>query len=146
FRLHKPLVYQEIDGVKHPIAGRYVLLPAGAGQGEGERQVGVQVAVYDPTHPLVIDPVLRYSTYLGGSSYDVGNGIAVDANGNASVAGQAGSDDSPTTPGAFQPTYGGGSFDAFVTKLHAIGAMLLYSTYLGGFDLDFGYGIAVDAS
>jgi hypothetical protein len=74
---------------------------------------------------------LRYSTYLGGSYLDGPSRIAVDSSGNAYVTGFTASSDFPTTPGAFQTTYGGNG-DAFVSKLNAAGSALLYSTYLGG--------------
>ena len=89
---------------------------------------------------------LTYSTYLGGSSYDFGWGIAVDSAGNAYVTGEADSSDFPTTASAYQPAFGGGSSDAFVAKLSATGGALLYSTYLGGSSNDYGYGIAVDSA
>jgi len=95
---------------------------------------------------------LVYSTYLGGSSSDFGYGIAVDASGNAYVTGNTTSNPFPTTAGSFQTTYQGGSDpffgggDAFITKLSSTGSALSYSTYLGGTGSDFGYGIAVDAS
>ena len=89
---------------------------------------------------------LVYSTYLGGTSDDYGYGIAVDTAGNAYVTGYTASTNFPTTPGAFQTTYGGGSDDAFVTKLNPTGTALVYSTYLGGTDSDGGYGIAVDSA
>jgi hypothetical protein len=94
---------------------------------------------------------LVYSTYLGGSSGDVGYGIAVDASRNAYVSGTTTSIDFPTTPGAFQPSYAGGAGDAFITKLNAAGSALVDSTYLGGGIGYYGagdgaYGIAVDAS
>ena len=63
-RQHKPVVYQEVAGVKQEVAGRYVM--------KGTRQVGFRVAAYDPSRPLIIDPVLVYSTYLGGSGIDAG--------------------------------------------------------------------------
>jgi len=88
---------------------------------------------------------LSYSTYLGGSNDDEGNGIAVDNAGNAYVTGSTTSTDFPTTT-PFQATYGGGSQDAFVTKLNATGSALIYSTYLGGNSSDGGNGINVDAS
>ena len=88
---------------------------------------------------------LVYSTYLGGSDDDEGYGIAVDTSGNAYVTGYTHSSDFPTTAGAFQTTYGGDR-DAFVTKLNPTGSGLVYSTYLGGSDCDFGVGIAVDTS
>ena len=89
---------------------------------------------------------LVYSTYLGGNSWDEGCGIAVDAAGEAYVTGLTESSSFPTTAGAFQTSYGGGSYDAFVTKLNAAGTALVYSTYLGGNSWDEGCGIAVDAA
>jgi len=92
---------------------------------------------------------LLYSTFLGGSGEDYGNGIAVDASGAAYVAGGTYSTDFPTTPGAFDTTYNGGGHyyaDAFVVKLNAAGSTLAYATFLGGSDWDCGYGIAVDSS
>jgi photosystem II stability/assembly factor-like uncharacterized protein len=87
---------------------------------------------------------LIYSTYLGGDDNDIGYGIALDAFGDAYVTGNTTSINFPTV-NPFQPTSGGGS-DAFIAKLNATGSAFIYSTYLGGFDDDFGYGIAVDAS
>jgi hypothetical protein len=88
---------------------------------------------------------LTYSTYLGGTNVDIGLGIAVDGAGNAYVTGWTGSTDFPTTPNAFQ-TESGGSYDVFVTKLSTDGTALVYSTYLGGNDADWGYAIAVDGA
>ena len=134
-RQHKPVIYQEIDGVRRDIAGGYVR--------KGANRVGFKVAAYDTTRPLVIDPVvLSYSTYLGGINGDSGSGIAVDANGNAYITGGTASSDFPTTAGAFQPTATGSH--AFVTKLNSIGAAV-YSTYLGGSGSEGGSAIAVDA-
>src|SRR5205823_11235561 len=93
-RQHKPVVYQEVNGVKQMLAGSYVR--------RGEREVGFEVAKYDVTKPLVIDPVLVYSTYLGGSGDDSGASIAVDSAGNAYILGQTASPDFPTR-NAFQP-------------------------------------------
>ena len=87
---------------------------------------------------------LAYSTYLGGSSWDLGYGIAVDGAGSAYVTGRAASTNFPTQS-AYQATYQGLS-DAFVTKLTPAGNALVYSTYLGGSDADEGYGIAVDGA
>ncbi|MBI3292941.1 MAG: SBBP repeat-containing protein [Elusimicrobia bacterium] len=88
---------------------------------------------------------LMYSTYLGGRSADAGLGIAVDQDGTAYVTGVTTSPNFPTTPGAFQPTFGGGIEDAFVTQVNPRGTALIYSTYLGGSVADRGSGIAVDA-
>jgi hypothetical protein len=128
------------DGGKHYVDGRYVL--------RSDQSVAFQVAFYDPAKPLVIDPVLAYSTYLGGRNFDQSFAIAVDTLGNSYVIGIAGGPHFPhfpTTPGAFQTVYGGGNADAFISKLNASGSALLYSTYLGGLDDDIGSGIAVDA-
>ncbi len=84
---------------------------------------------------------LIYSTYVGGSTDDVGLGIAIGS-GNAFVTGYAGPD-FPITPGAFQETFGGGFRDAFIFKLNATGSSLIYSTYLGGSGVDDGNGIAI---
>ena len=138
-----PVVYQEIGGIRREIAGRYVL--------RGKTRVGFQVAAYDRTKPLVIDPVLIYSTYLGGSGGgsdggEGGRGIAVDASGNAYVTGFTVSTDFPTTPGTLQPASGGGFFQAFITKLNPTGSALVYSTYLGGSGDNEGRGVAGDAA
>jgi hypothetical protein len=125
--LKKPLVYQEVNGAKQLIAAQYVL--HGQDRVAGI-QVGVQVAAYDVSKPLIIDPVLIYSTYLGGSGGEWGFAIAVDGAGSAYVAGHTGSPNFPTA----SPLQGtlGGSTDAFVAKLNAEGSALVYSTYLGG--------------
>jgi beta-propeller repeat-containing protein len=136
-RQHKPVVYQEAQGVRQKVAGRYVM--------KGKRHVGFELGTYDGRRPLVIDPVLVYSTFLGGNANDSGNDVAVDAAGNAYVTGEATSTGFPTTPGAFR-TFSRGSGDAFVTKLDASGSTLVYSTYLGGTGTDSGNGIAVDAA
>ena len=97
--------------------------------------------------------VLTYMTYLGGKLDEFGFGIAADASGNAYVVGMTTSSDFPVTQGSFQPVFGGsgGNFceragDAFVTKLNPTGSQLVYSTYLGGRQDDFGTAIAVDPS
>ena len=106
--MHAPVIYQETAGVRTPVAGGYVL--------KDPQQVSFAVAAYDISRPLVIDPVLVYSTYLGGSGSEFVSGIAVDGSGNAHVTGGTTSTDFPTA-NALQPVFGGGFFDAFVTKL-----------------------------
>ena len=92
------------------------------------------------------DPVLFYSTYLGGGGFESGYSIAVDNSGNAYVTGLTGSTDFPTTIGAFQTTHAGGNYDVFVTKVNATGSALFYSTYIGGNSRDDSYDIALDAT
>ncbi len=88
---------------------------------------------------------LIYSTFLGGTSHDGGNGIAVDSSGNAYVTGDTGSTDFPTTAGSFDTTNIIPKDDAFISKLNAAGSALIYSTYLGGAGDDEGNAIAVDS-
>jgi len=138
---HAPVVYQVVGGARQPVAGKFVLL--------GENQVTFQVGAYNHLLPLVIDPTLSYSTYLGGSGNDEANGIAVDSGGDAYITGTTYSTDFPTTPGAFQTGNVAASLDgteAFVTKLNASGTALVYSTYLGGSTGAYGSGIVVDSS
>lgn len=135
-RQRKPVIYQEEQGRRLAVKGCFDL--------RGNDRVGFTVASHDPTKPLVIDPVLVYSTYLG-SGDDYGRGIAVDSSGNAYIVGTSYLCDFPTTVGAFQASCGGDG-DAFVIKLNAAGTVLVYSTYLGGSENDGGHGIAVDAS
>ena len=131
-RFLKPVVYQRTTN-EGPTTTEKQFIEAGyVAKG---KEVGFQIAAYDTSKPLIIDPVLvNYSTYLGGSNDDFGFGIAVDAAGNAYVTGRTVSSNFPTT-GAYQTTSGGGQ-DAFVTKLNPLGTGLLYSTYLGGNSLD----------
>ncbi|MGJ0490753.1 SBBP repeat-containing protein [Methylobacter sp.] len=133
-RMHKPVIYQQIEGVRQPIAGSYAL--------KADQTVGFQVAAYDAAHPLIIDPVLVYSTYLGGSGNDDSSDITVDLQGRAYVTGTTDSSDFPTMD-ALQPTKSGDK-DAFVAKLSTDGRALRYATYLGGNSSDSGNGIAVD--
>ena len=86
---------------------------------------------------------LMYSTYLGGGDDDNGRDVITDGSGNAYVAGYSNSLDFPTTPGAYDTTHNG-DYDVFVVKLNVSGSTLMYSTYLGGNNSDYGYGIALD--
>ena len=136
-RLLKPEIYQEVNGAHRQVSGRYVL--------KGGNEVGFATAKFDRSRPLVIDPVLSYSTYLGGSNWDHGYAIAVDGSGNAYVAGDTFSSNFPTLNPIEGSLHGPDYGDAFVAKLSANGT-LLYSTYLGGGNSDIAYGIAVDSS
>ena len=147
-RMHEPAVYQVKDGAREAIIGHYTL--------SNEREVGFDIATYDATRALVIDPVLAYSTFLGGTGEDTGIEIAVSALGNAYVTGLTTSINFPTKPDGARFGPAGGS-DAFVTKFNAEGNQLVYSTYLGGSDNENYYpeleqlgstygGIAIDAT
>jgi hypothetical protein len=154
--LHKPVVYQRNEqGEKHLLAGTYVLLaseassprPASEALGSTETpHVAFQVASYDTSQPLIIDPVLSWATYLGGSSGEAGSGIAVDQAGQAYMTGTTNTPGSgfPGTAGSLIQSTLGGFNDAFVTKLNTAGTAILYSTYLGGSAFDGGTAIAVD--
>jgi uncharacterized repeat protein (TIGR01451 family) len=131
-----PTIYQETAGGRRPVAGRYVIA--------GKREVVFEVGAYDQTLPLVIDPVLIYSTYLGGSGDDPGSSIAIDSSNNVYIAGTTNSVNFPTQGAAF-PNKAGLS-DIFVTKINAAGNAIAYSTYVGGSGLDRADGIAIDSS
>jgi hypothetical protein len=139
--LHKPAIYQEAAGKRHPVSGGFVV--------DGAHKVGFHVAKYNTGKPLIIDPVLVYSTYLGGTGDDKALAIAVDNAGNAYVTGYTVSFDFPTMNAArnfcgdngvcdlyTDPTLQFGPVsDAFVAKIDTTksGAnSLIYSTFLGG--------------
>ncbi len=133
--LHKPVAYQQKDGARQPVEASFVL--------RAKNQVSFELGNYDRSRELVIDPSVSYATYLGGTSEDDGNAIAVDGSGNAYVTGQTKSMDFPTKNALYGTNKG--VFDAFVTELSPTGT-LVYSTYIGGTSNDSGNAIAVNAS
>src|SRR5256885_12977811 len=134
FALRRPIAYQIIHSQKHTVPARF--LPLGGGQ------FGIQVGSYDRRFPLIVDPVLAYSTYLGGSDDEGIFGIGFDNEGNLYVAGETSSLDFPNK-GAIQNDVGG-NYDAFVSKFDPTGTRLIYSTYLGGSLFDHAVGIQID--
>jgi hypothetical protein len=138
----KPLVYQDVKGERREIAGGYAI---GA-----DHLVRFAVGSYDRSEPLIVDPVLNYSTYLGGGSDDAGFAIAVDGSGNAFIAGQTISTDFPPgTKVGFGTAPSPNSGASFVAELNPAGTQLLYSTYLAGSitsKFDSASGIAVDSA
>src|SRR6266849_1970720 len=120
-REQKPLVYQEVDGERHLIEARYVVVD--------RRQIAFEIGPYDRGRKLVIDPTLVYSTYLGGSGDDIGSSIAVDSSNNVYVAGTTSSTNFPTGNPAFPGN--SGLSDICVTKIEATGGNIVYSTYIG---------------
>jgi len=110
----------------------------------GSKEVAIRLGPHDSSRGVVIDPVLTFSTYLGGSDTDAANGIAVDSAGNIYVVGSTISTNFPTA-NARQSALAG-TFDIFVSKFNPAGSALIYSTYLGGQGNDYGTGIAVDSA
>lgn len=132
-REQKPVVYQSSS---KQISGRYVL--------RGSHEVAFEIASYDKGKQLVIDPVVVYSSYLGGSATEGSNAIAADGAGNAYITGYTNATNFPIV-NAEQTTLAGYS-NVFVSKISADGSTLLYSTFLGGTGPDIGVGIAVDSA
>lgn len=133
---YKPIVYQTIAGQRHPVEGSFAL---------ASNEVSFKLGAYDRSQPLVIDPVLVYSTYMGGGASL--NRIAVDAAGNAYITGSTSNNDYPTKNSLPSSTTPGGTYtNAVITKLAADGKTLVYSTYLGGSNNDTGLDIAVAAA
>jgi hypothetical protein len=147
-----PIAWQEVYGRRIPVNVRYVLydgaIELNANQSPisnlqspiSNLSVGFALGAYDPSFPLVIDPTIAYSSFLGGAGGDGGNDIAIDAAGNIYLTGWTASSAFPGTQGSPRNT------DAFVTKLSPDGRTIIYSAYLGGSGYESGTGIAVDAT
>lgn len=139
-RQRKPRVFQVWAGEREEIGSRYVL--------ENGGDVQFELAGHDPTRALTIDPVLSYSTYLGGAGggNETARAVAVAPAGHVYLVGYTDSPDLPATSNAIQPDYGGGGQDAFVAKLDTTGTELVYLSYIGGVGSDLAYALAVDAT
>ncbi len=138
-RLNPPLVYQDTPEGRRKLDGRYRLLDGGG--------VAFSVDGYNKNLPLVIDPLISFSTYLGGASTDYGYDVALDDSGNVYVAGTTYSSDFPVSSGAYDSTILTKS-DIFISKLTADGSSLVFSTFLGGDDYEYEprLGLAADGS
>jgi hypothetical protein len=137
-QLEKPLIYQNIDGQRREIAGKYTLRGA---------QVSFAVAKYDRREALIVDPILNYSTYIGGTSDETGFAIATDSSGDAYIGGATDSTDFPTAGAGTVTSNAGGITVGFVSELNPTGTAVLESAYIGGTgDGDQIYGLAVDSS
>jgi hypothetical protein len=173
-RFRKPVLYQDIDGVRQPVSGRFTIAAR-------SHEVAFKLDSYDRGRELVIDPVLAYSSYFGGPTFTTQiQAMALNAAGDIYLTGWTLDPSFPITPGVFEPTcpyfpsnffgggggtnasdckfgaYESGSNGAFVSKISADGQTLLYSTFLGGaatgtnadniqIGNDYGTGIAVDS-
>ncbi|MBM3526258.1 MAG: hypothetical protein FJX57_25180, partial [Alphaproteobacteria bacterium] len=133
--LRRPAAFQSTPAGRSAVTAAYRIDRASA-----PIEVGFEVGAWDRARPLVIDPVLAYASVFGGSGNEAVAGLAIDAAGNAYVAGSTTSVNFPTTPGAVN-TSGG---TAFVTELNPSGTAVIYSTYFGGTGTDTPYGVAVD--
>lgn len=131
-----PFLYQELAGMRIPVRGGFRIL--------GDDTFGFWADGYDRELPLVVDPSLAWSSFLGGGGADVARAVTSDASGNVYVVGDAASTNYPASPGAYDVT-GDTAVDAFVTKLSPSGAMV-WSTFLGGSGGDNAYAVAVDGS
>jgi hypothetical protein len=143
---HRPAIYQERDGIRERVDGRYVIQP--------HNRVTFEIAHYDRSKPLVIDPVLSFATYLGTPGEEVFQlseaaatatypAIAVDAQGSVYLTGFNGGNAS-NFPG-HPLNLGPGGTEVFVVKMNSTGTALLYSAVFGGGLTDVGGGIAVDS-
>src|SRR3954453_8726880 len=137
-----PVSYQDIDGARVPVASRYVV-----GNSAANGRFSFEVGQYQKDHELIIDPGVQCTTFLGGNSDEGGNGIAVDANGNSFIGGTTQTPDFPTTVGAFGGNGEAQNFaNACVSKLNAAGTAVIYSTFVGGSNMEFGNSLAVDSA
>jgi hypothetical protein len=139
--MHKPVAFQlDAAGTREIVEARYVV--------DAANTVRFALGEYDRSRELVIDPVLLYATFLGGSGSDEIYGMAVDGSGYIYVTGVT-TGSFPTKTGSYRTLYRGGSSDAFVTKINPAisgSAGVVYSTYLGGDDIDIASAIRVDSS
>ena len=133
---HAPIAYQQVNGARRHVDASYAMLANG--------RVGFNLGAYDKTAQLVIDPILVYSTYIGGNLGDRALDIKVDAAQNAYITGFANSTTNFPTKNAYQASSAGAG-EVFVTKLSSAGA-LVYSTYIGGQGTDEAAGIAIDSA
>ena len=137
-RHRRPHAYQASGGARITVQAAYEI--------SSQNTVRFRMGEYDRGRPLVIDPVLAYSTHLGGARTELGHAVAIDDEGCAYITGQAVSPEFPRTPGFPEPNHLDGETSyAFITKLNPSGTQIVYSSLLGGADYDIGNAITVDS-
>jgi hypothetical protein len=137
-RFNSPMIYQESNGSRVAVEGKYVI--------RDSTHIGFSLSPFDPTKPVVIDPVLDYATYLGGSSSDQASGIAVDSAGNVYVTGFAEATDFPLADPRPMSSAPSNTSKIFVAKLDPTGSSLIYADYLGGSSNDYAFALALDSA
>jgi len=137
---HKPVLYQQIDGARQSIDGAFAVA--------ANNDVGFKIGAYDRSKKLVIDPVISYGSYFGGSVEDEIIGSALNSSDQLYAVGQTRSPFLPSVSGEFESVGNGGNggHDAFVTKFSADGSTVLWTTFLEGDQDDFASGVAVNSS
>lgn len=133
----KPVAYQEIGGARRPVDAAFVLTG---------REVGFRVGAYDPSRPLIIDPVVNYSTFLGSTSEDAATAVVADASGNRYVTGNTQGANNFTNVSTGTKDSSPGTWDVWVMEIDAVGTSVGYSAFIGGTGDDFATGIALDGS
>ena len=134
-KLLKPIAWQERNGQRQPVECEFII--------NNKQQIGFRLGAYDRNRELVIDPVLLYSTYLGGGGFDWCQGVAVDKDANAYVVGYTNSMNFPGSS-PIQSSLNGIANDAFVVKLNPSGTEIMYRSWIGGDADDSAIAIAVD--
>lgn len=137
FRFGKPTLYQPTADGRRQVRGAFRI---------DRGQVGFDVGVYDRSLPLIIDPILLYTTYWGGLGNDTITGLTTDSTGNIYITGYTASTSLPTTTGVYKRILNPGDTDAFVAKLNPAATSILYSTFVGGGSGDYARAIAVDST
>jgi hypothetical protein len=138
-RQRRPVVYQDVDGQRRFIAATYKV--------DVDHQAFFSLGTYDRSKKLTIDPILVYSTFLGGTGVENGSAIAVDAAQAAYVVGSTASSNFPVITGLNgQTSFRGGAYDAFVVKYAPAGNAIVFSTYIGGAGYDAATGVGVDSA
>jgi uncharacterized protein (TIGR03437 family) len=135
----KPVIYQEVNGTRIPVAGNYRKTATG--------DLGFDVGAYDTSRPLIIDPVVSYASYFGHGAADAGARMAIDSQGNTYLAGYSTDGSFPVTPGAYASTNVlGNKGNGFIIKYNAANTAVVYSTYIGGGNWDGFTSVAVDSA